>query len=132
VDTTVAAPGALVTVTLTNGDGGALDWLALAATSAPNTSHLNWTYVGFGVTTRTWTVAMPFTPGSYHFRLFLGDGLTRAATSAIVTVGEGIPALTVDTTIAAVGSPVRRTGSPSHGPRIPIRPSCNGSTSVPA
>jgi len=36
--------------------GGSTDWLALAATSAQNTSYLQWIYVGAGVTTRTWTV----------------------------------------------------------------------------
>jgi hypothetical protein len=38
VDRTTAAPGSPVTVTLANGYGGKLDWLALAATTAPNGS----------------------------------------------------------------------------------------------
>ncbi len=80
------APGASVTVTLANGFGGTSDWLALAASGAPNTSYVNWTYVGAGVTTRTWTVTMPTTSGTYEFRLFLSNGYTRAATSPIVTV----------------------------------------------
>src|SRR5713101_2270998 len=63
--------GAPATVTLTNGFGGSTDWLALAATSAPNTSYPLWTYVGAGVTSRTWTVTMPTTASTYEFRLFL-------------------------------------------------------------
>src|SRR5262249_32164748 len=55
VSATSVAGGAPVTVTLTNGFGGATDWFALAATNAPNASYSQWTYVGAGVTTRTWT-----------------------------------------------------------------------------
>jgi len=86
VNTTSAVRGGSVTVTLTGGLGGASDWLALAATSAPVTNYLQWTFVGTGVTTRTWTIAAPTTPGVYEFRLFLNNGYTRAATSATVTV----------------------------------------------
>ena len=42
------------------------------------------TNVGAGVTTRTWTVAMPITGGSYEFRLFINNA--RAATSPAVFV----------------------------------------------
>ncbi len=86
VSATTVGPGASVTATLSNGSGGSGDWLALAATGAPNTSYLQWTYVGAGVTTRTWTVTMPTTPGTYEFRLFLNNGFTRAATSPTVTI----------------------------------------------
>jgi hypothetical protein len=86
VNTTTVARGGSVTVTLTDGFGGGSDWLAFAATSAPNSTYLQWTYVGTGVTTRTWTITVPATPGTYEFRLFLNDGFTRAATSPTVTV----------------------------------------------
>ncbi len=89
VSATTVATGAPVTVTLTNGFGGSADWLALAATSAPNAVYLNWTYVGAGVTTRTWTVNMPSTAGTYEFRLFLNNGSTRGATSPPITVSAG-------------------------------------------
>jgi len=71
-------------VTLSNGLGGEWDWLALAAVGSPDTSNVQWIYVGAGVTTRTWTVTLT-APGSYEFRLFLNDGYTRAATSPTVT-----------------------------------------------
>src|SRR5262249_5106996 len=41
------------------------------------------------VTTRTWTVTMPTTTGTYEFRLFLNNGYTRAATSPPITVTPG-------------------------------------------
>jgi subtilisin family serine protease len=88
VSTTTAAPGASVTVTLAGGYGGSTDWLALASTSASNTSYIQYIYVGAGVTSRTWTVTMPTAPGTYEFRLFLNNGYTRVATSPAVTVAS--------------------------------------------
>ena len=90
---TTAETGATVTVTVANGLGGGTDWLALAATSAANTSYLSWTYVGAGVFNRTWSVAMPSIPGTYEFRLFLNGGYTRVATSPTIVVVPGPPAL---------------------------------------
>jgi subtilisin len=86
VSATTVAPGASVTVTLTNGPGGTYDWLAFALTTAPNHTYYRYTLVGAGVTTRTWTITAPTTPGSYEFRLFLNNGYVRAATSPTVTV----------------------------------------------
>ncbi|HEV2984307.1 MAG TPA: S8 family serine peptidase [Vicinamibacterales bacterium] len=81
-----ARAGGSVTATLTNGFGATYDWLALALTSASNTSYVQWVFVGSGVTSTTWTVTMPSTPGTYEFRLFMNDGYTRAATSPSITV----------------------------------------------
>jgi hypothetical protein len=86
VSATSVAPGGLVTVTLTGGLGGSTDWLAIAETSAPNTSYVQYIYVGSGVTTQTWTISAPTTAGTYEFRLFLNNGYTRVATSPTVTV----------------------------------------------
>ncbi len=111
--TTAAAPGEAVTVTLADSPGGAQDWLALAQVGAPATSYVTYTYVGGGVTDRTWTVNMPTTPGEYEFRLFLNNGYTQAGLSAPVTVGAGEPepepataTLTPSTTAAAPGEAV--------------------------
>jgi hypothetical protein len=86
VSATTVAPGGNVTVTLTGGSGNSGDWLAFALTTASNTSYTRYTYVGLGVTTRTWTVTVPTTPGNYEFRYFPSNGYTRAATSPTVTV----------------------------------------------
>jgi len=92
VNTTTVVVGGSVTVTLTGGAGGSTDWLALAAAAGADTSYLQWTYVGGGVATRTWTVTMPTTPGTYEFRLFLNNGYSRAATSPpVVTVTTVLP-----------------------------------------
>jgi hypothetical protein len=110
VSATSVAGGSSVTTTLTNGFGGAGDWLALAATGAPNTSYLQYTYVGNGVTTRTWTVVMPSIGGTYEFRLFLNNGYARAATSAPITVTGGLPpSLAVNATSVHGGSSVTMT-----------------------
>jgi hypothetical protein len=83
---TTAARNTPVTVTLTNGYGGITAWLALAPTGTPNTSYVQWTYVGQNVTTRTWTVTMPNTAGTYEFRLFQDSGYTLLAKSPPITV----------------------------------------------
>ena len=105
VSTTSVSPGGSVTVTLTNGPGGSTDWLVLAAVGAPDSSVLQWTYVGAGVTSRAWTVAMPATPGNYEFRLLLNGGYTRAATSAPVAVAATPATLTVNATTVSAGGP---------------------------
>jgi subtilisin family serine protease len=101
VNPTTAAAGAPVTVTLVNGYGGAFDWIGLYSTGAADTTYRAYTYVGTGVTTRTWTTNMPTTPGTYEFRLFLANGYTRVATSPAVTVTPGTP---VVTSLSPVGS----------------------------
>jgi len=99
--------GQAVTVTLTGGLGGSTDWLAFAPTSAPNNSYLYFTWVGAGVTTRTWTVTTPTTAGTYEFRLFKQNSFVRLATSPTVTVqAPPPPVLTVSTTTAAPGQQV--------------------------
>jgi hypothetical protein len=115
VSTTSAAGGSQVTVTLANGPGGANDWLALATVVSPDTTYVQWTYVGAGVTNRTWTVTMPMTPGAYQFRLLV-SGYTRVATSATVTVTPPPPAqLTTNVTTASVGTPVTVTLTAGYG-----------------
>jgi hypothetical protein len=105
VSTTSVAGGSPLTVTLTDGLGGTSDWLALAVAGAPNNSYVQFTYVGQGVTTRTWTVTAPATPGTYEFRLFENNGYTRLATSPVVTVLPGPPVISSLSPAAAVARP---------------------------
>ena len=102
VSATAVAPGTSVTMTLTNGYGGAQDWLALASSTAANSSYITFTYVGAGVTTRTWTLNMPTTPGTYEFRLFPNNSYTRAATSPSVTVSAAINSVPAITSLSPV------------------------------
>lgn len=104
VSSTTVASGAAVKATLTGAPGGAGDWLALAATSAPNTSYVTFVYVGGSVTTRTWTVNMPSTPGTYEFRLFLNNGYTRAATSPAITVSAAMNPAPLVATLSPSGA----------------------------
>jgi hypothetical protein len=114
---TVVAGGSL-TVTLVNGSGGAQDWLALAAVGSANNSYLQQTYVGSGVTNRTWTVTAPATAGQYEFRLFQNGGFTRLATSPAVTVTSASPpVLTVSAPTIIAGQSV--TVTLSNGPGNP-------------
>lgn len=116
VSATSVQAGASVTVTLTNGFGGSGDWLAFALTSAPNNSYVQYTYVGTGVTTRTWTINAPGSPGTYEFRLFTNNTYTRAATSAAITVSGGAtPVLTVNATSVAPGASVTMTLTSGYG-----------------
>jgi subtilisin family serine protease len=106
VSQTSVAGGGQVTVTLTSGFGGTTDWLAFASSSAPDTSYLQWVYVGAGVTTRTWTITAPTTAGTYEFRLYRDNGYVRSATSPAVVVVAGPPVVTsIAPAFAGVGSP---------------------------
>jgi hypothetical protein len=117
VSATSATGGSSVTATLTNGPGGPYDWIAFASSSAPDASNILWVYVGASVTTRSWTVTAPMTPGTYEFRLYLNNSYVRAATSPPITVTQGpnpLPVLSslyparaivgASSTVAVIGS----------------------------
>jgi subtilisin family serine protease len=107
VAATTVNPGEPATVTLTNGLGNANDWLAFAATGAADNTFLRWTYVGAGVTTRTWTVTAPTTAGTYEFRFYPNGGYTRMATSPAITVpvvDNRVPSLTALSPASAIGA----------------------------
>src|SRR5205085_8999419 len=86
VNTTSVPAGGSVTMTLTGGIGGGSDWLGFARTGTPETSYLQYIYIGLNISTRTWTITVPTTPGTYEFRLYLNNGFVRAATSPTITV----------------------------------------------
>ncbi len=88
-----AAPGTTVSVQLTNGPGSATDWVAMAATTAPNTTNVGWKYLNGlstapsqGLTTATLSFTLPTAPGTYEFRFFGSNGYGRLATSSPITV----------------------------------------------
>src|SRR5215475_2421151 len=99
VSVTQALPGDPVTVTLTNGPGNPNDYLVLAPVGAPDTTRSPFTYlgatvtyiyVGAGVTTKTWTVNLPATLGSYEFRLYYNNTYTRLASSPAIAVTQDL------------------------------------------
>jgi hypothetical protein len=70
---------------------------------------MQWTYVGSGATSVSWTVNMPADPGDYEFRLFENGGYSRIATSPTVTVeplSGGQPSLEVSATSVSGGKAV--------------------------
>ena len=85
VSATTVARGTPVTVTLTNGTVAHTTGWRWRRPGRRIGLYLDYTYVGENVTTKTWTVTMPSTPGTYEFRLFY-NGYTRASTSPPITV----------------------------------------------
>jgi large repetitive protein len=90
--TTVQA-GRLIEFTVSNGPGNLLDWVALAQSSAPDSSYLAWTYLNgaqsaptTAVTTAALRFIAPSTPGTYVIRLFANNRLPQIASSAVITV----------------------------------------------
>src|SRR5207247_2554159 len=119
VTPTSVAPGAMVTVTVANGPGGATDWVALWPVSAPDTGYISGLYLNglktapaTGVTNATLQYPMPFTPGTYPLRLSSDISTTLLATSATITV-QGTtpppPSVTVTPTTVMVGAMVNVT-----------------------
>ena len=95
--------------------------LAFAATGQPNASYQTFTYVGAGVTTRTWTVTAPQTPGSYEFRLFPDNTYTRAATSAPVLINAAQSPVPTIASVAAGKCAGREPGVHVHRQRDRLR-----------
>jgi hypothetical protein len=94
VTPTTISPGGVATVTVANGPGNALDWVASYLTDAPDSSYIEWQYLnssrtppGVAVVGGILTFTMPTTPGSYQLRFFSNNSHTLLATSNTVTVG---------------------------------------------
>jgi subtilisin family serine protease len=118
---TTVAPGAAFTVNVSNGPANSTDWVALASTTAPDTSYLAWNYLSGskappvpGLTGAALTFVAPMTPGAYNLRLFANDGLTKLATSNFITVEApaaltslretlGLPSVAPTTEFSSVG-----------------------------
>ena len=92
-NSTSVKPGALVSVTVSNGPGNTKDWVGLFSSTAPNDYRvlLAWKYLNdaqipptSGKTAATLTLSMPPTAGTYQFRLFSNNGYNLLATSANV------------------------------------------------
>lgn len=104
-------PGETVTITVEDAPGTARDWISLYLTHGPDTTYYgDWRYLstgtktpGSGVTSKTFTYAMPNVPGEYDFRLFPNDSYIRAAISARVTVSDAfdVPPCTPRATLSA-------------------------------
>ena len=91
---TPAVPrGGMIQVTLTNGPGGARDWIGVYQPAANDYGFSEWAYLNglktppaSGQTNVTVYVPAPAVAGSYHLRLFTNGGYNRVAMSGAVTV----------------------------------------------
>src|SRR5215472_13107723 len=104
VSSTQALPRGPLTRTVTNRSGNPNDYPVLPPLGAPDTTRSPFTYlgaavtyiyVGAGVTTKTWTVSLPATLGSYEFRLYYNNTYTRLASSPALTIANLSPTPTV-------------------------------------
>ena len=110
--TVTASPGDTITVTVSNGPGNTTDWVGMHAATGPDTAFLDWKYLNetrtappSAFTSATLNFTLPFTPGTYNFRLFASNGFTKVATSATVTVQDA-PVLQVTPGSLAFGNVV--------------------------
>src|SRR5437899_12592139 len=98
VNPTTVNSGGTVTVTVANGPGSPTDWVGLYQQGAADTAFVDWRYLngtksapGTGLSSANFQFPMPTTAGTYEFRLFASNGLTRLATSPPVTVQTPAP-----------------------------------------
>ncbi len=80
------APGGQIVVSFTAPGGSSYqDWVGLFQVGAANTNYLDGGYTT-GLTSGSFNVPAPTTPGQYEFRYLLNNGFTSVATSNTVTV----------------------------------------------
>jgi hypothetical protein len=120
-------------VTLTNGFGN--NWMARVRPGRRGQQQLRqFVYVGAGVTTRTWTVTAPSTPGNYEFRLFKQGSFILAATSpTVVVAAPPAPVLTVNATAVGGGQSVTvtlTTGKAAPRTICPLQPQARLTTAI--
>ena len=124
--TTVAA-GTNLPVTVANGPGNPLDWVALYPVGS--STYLDWKYLNgtrtaptTGVTGATLTFSMPTTAGQYVLKFFSNGSLTLLATSATVNVTSGTvtggPSITPSATTVAPGGSITATVANGPGSRL--------------
>ena len=94
VGTTNVSPGATISFTVANGPANPKDWVTLSATSAPDSTYVDWKYLNgsktapaTGQSGATLQFTAPSTPGSYNIRFFANNSLAnKLATSPTITV----------------------------------------------
>lgn len=134
----VASPGATSVVagtttsfSVSGGPGNAADWVGLYAVGAPDTARLTFFFLNgtqtapqTGVTEATLQAHVPLTAGDYEWRLFANNGLTKLATSGIVTVTASPATLRVNgiapPTAVTVGAAAPVELTMTDGPGLPV------------
>jgi hypothetical protein len=97
LDVTAVLPGALVTVTIANGPGGARDRVMFSSTTAPAGAALDWKFLNDartapagGVAHGVVTLTAPSAPGRYVVRLVPEGDASAAASSAVIVVSPAV------------------------------------------
>jgi hypothetical protein len=110
--TPTVSPGGTINVAVANGPGMRNDWVALAATGAPDTAYVAWLYLNgsstlppTGVTSATLQFVAPMIPGTYVARFFT-NGWTKIASSSSVTVQTASPTVTMMTPTVNAGGTI--------------------------
>jgi hypothetical protein len=107
-----AVAGGTTTVNWTSiGTPAPLDWIGLYAANAPDSAFLDWKFVscsrtpGSALATGACAFTLPATFGTYEFRLFSNNTMTRVATSGAVSVGaQSIASFSASPSVAAGGT----------------------------
>jgi len=95
VTPTAVAPSGSVTVSVANGPGNLMDWIALYPQGAADSAYIDWRFLNglktvpaSGLTSATVTFPMPAAAGTYTFKFFANNAFTLLAVSGPVTVGS--------------------------------------------
>ena len=92
-----------ITLAISEGPGNATDWVGLYPAGAPDGGYLSWSYLNgsaappaSGQTSASFTTYAPLAAGTYEWRLFANNGMTKIATSSAVIVSASAAVLTVN------------------------------------
>ena len=84
----IVAPGGQLSVSWTASTGASGDWIGLFRVNDSNVFDV-WAKTTAGLPSGTLTLSAPSQPGPYEFRYVLNNGVSDAARSSVVTVGDG-------------------------------------------
>lgn len=86
--TVSVAPGASVTIGVSGGPGNATDWVTVAPVGSSDATYPVWRYLngqltapGTGISSGSFSMPVPSTPGTYEIRLFASNSFTRVGTA---------------------------------------------------
>jgi uncharacterized protein YodC (DUF2158 family) len=117
-------PGGTIAFSVSGGPANPSDWVALVATSAPDSGYVRWMYLngsttmpGSGLANASLQFTAPTTPGTYEIRWFAANSYQRLATSGAITVGSQSPTVTLGSPGVSSGGAI--SFSVSGGPANP-------------
>lgn len=91
VSAAITASG--IEITITNGPGGAMDWVALTRSDLPDSAYVDWRYVNgtqvatMGISNATFSIPLPQVPGTYNVRFYANNSLAvKLGTSENIVV----------------------------------------------